>query len=92
VGRQPLRKLSRNERFIAPAAELAERGIGHSALVDAVGQALRFDVPDDEQSVDMHALLNDLAPERFVERVTGLAPEHPLFAELVAVVGARAVA
>jgi mannitol-1-phosphate 5-dehydrogenase len=40
----------------------------------------------------MHALLNDLAPERFVERVTGLAPEHPLFAELVAVVGARAVA
>ncbi|MBG6239030.1 mannitol-1-phosphate 5-dehydrogenase [Mycetocola sp. CAN_C7] len=90
VGRQPLRKLSRNERFISPAAELAERGIGHSALVGAVGQALAFDVPDDEQSVELHRMLAELAPESFVEQVTGLAPEHPLFSELVAVVRARA--
>jgi mannitol-1-phosphate 5-dehydrogenase len=55
-----------------------------------VGQALRFDVPDDEQSVEMHSLLNELTPGAFVERVTGLVPEHPLFAELVAVVDARA--
>jgi mannitol-1-phosphate 5-dehydrogenase len=89
VGRQPLRKLSRNERFVSPAAELAERGLGHSALVDAIGKALQFDVPDDEQSVEMRALLNDVSPQEFVERVSGLAPEHPLFDELVAVVAAR---
>ena len=90
VGRQPLRKLSRNERFISPAAELAERGIGHEALVDAVGQALRFDVADDEQSVEMRQLLESLTAEQFVERVTGLQAGHPLFAELVSTVGARA--
>jgi mannitol-1-phosphate 5-dehydrogenase len=89
VGRQPLRKLSRNERFVSPAAELAERGLGHSALVDAIGKALQFDVPDDEQSVEMRALLDDASPQEFVERVSGLAPEHPLFDELVAVVAAR---
>jgi mannitol-1-phosphate 5-dehydrogenase len=88
VGRQPLRKLSRDERFIGPAAELAERGIGHAALLDAVGKALRFDVADDEQSVEMLALLSELDSAAFVERVTGLAPEHPLFDELVPVVSA----
>ena len=88
VGRQPLRKLSRNERFIGPAAELAERGIAHSALLDAVGKALRFDVADDEQSVEMRAMLSELDAAAFVERVTGLAPEHPLYGNLVAVVSA----
>lgn len=89
VGRQPLRKLSRNERFISPAAELAERGLGHAALVDAVGQALRFDVADDEQSVEMLQLLAELPAEAFVERVTGLTEGHPLFPELVGIVAER---
>lgn len=88
VGRQPLRKLSRNERFIGPAAELAERGIPHAALLDAVGKALRFDVADDEQSVEMRSLLSELDAPAFVGRVTGLAFEHPLFNELVSVVSA----
>ena len=88
VGRQPLRKLSRTERFLGPAAELAERGLGHAALVDAIGKALQFDVPDDEQSTEMRALLADVGPAEFVEQVTGLAPEHPLFNELAAVVSA----
>lgn len=86
VGRQPLRKLSRNERFVGPAAELAERGIGHAALLDAIGTALRFDVADDEQSVEMQQLLGELDSPAFVERVTGLEPGHPLFGELVTVV------
>jgi mannitol-1-phosphate 5-dehydrogenase len=88
VGRQPLRKLSRNERFIGPAAELAERGIGHPALLDAVGKALGFDVADDEQSSEMRSMLEKLDPQTFVERVTGLAPAHPLFDELVPIVAA----
>ncbi|MFC0198015.1 mannitol-1-phosphate 5-dehydrogenase, partial [Microbacterium arthrosphaerae] len=33
VGRQPLRKLSRHERFVGPAAEAAERGLSVDALV-----------------------------------------------------------
>ncbi|MES2171013.1 MAG: mannitol-1-phosphate 5-dehydrogenase, partial [Actinomycetota bacterium] len=42
VGRNPLRKLSRNERFIGPAAQLAERGMPAWDLLNAVGAALRF--------------------------------------------------
>ena len=50
VGRAPLRKLSRHERFIGPAAELAERGIVPEALLGAIAAALRFNDPADDRS------------------------------------------
>ncbi|PPG06827.1 MULTISPECIES: mannitol-1-phosphate 5-dehydrogenase [unclassified Rathayibacter] len=86
VGRQPLRKLSRHERFIGPAAELAERGRTPEGLLAAIGAALRFDVPEDPQSVELHEKLAALTPEEFVAEVTGLTAEHPLFDRVVAVV------
>jgi mannitol-1-phosphate 5-dehydrogenase len=84
VGRQPLRKLSRNERFVSPAAELAERGLSSEALVRAIGAALHFDVPDDPQSVELLELLKSTSAHGFVLQVTGLEPAHPLFAAVVA--------
>jgi mannitol-1-phosphate 5-dehydrogenase len=84
VGRQPLRKLSRQERFVGPAAELVERGMSADALVRAIGAALHFDVADDPQSGEMGELLGSLGPGDFVTRVTGLEPSHPLFAEIAA--------
>lgn len=86
VGRQPLRKLSRHERFIGPAAELAERGRVPEGLLTAIGAALRFDVPEDPQSVELKEKLAALSPEEFVAEVMGLTGEHPLFAQIVAVV------
>ena len=84
VGREPLRKLSRNERFVGPAAALADRGLSSAALVRAIGAALRFDVPDDQQSVELLALLASTSAHGFTLQVTGLEPVHPLFATVVA--------
>lgn len=54
VGRAPLRKLSRKERFIGPAAELAQRGDSVDGLLAAVEMALRFqNVEGDEESVEL---------------------------------------
>lgn len=89
VGRQPLRKLSRNERFVGPAAQLAERGIVPEALISTIGVTLGFDVADDPQSVELQALLASATPDEFVSQVTGLDADHPLFAALVGVVSAR---
>lgn len=86
VGRQPLRKLSRNERLIGPAAEIAEGGATPTALLEAVAAALRFDVPADEQSVELQRLLRAETAESFVEKVCGLDQAHPLFSHLVPVV------
>ncbi|QCR20055.1 mannitol-1-phosphate 5-dehydrogenase [Agrococcus sp. SGAir0287] len=89
IGRQPLRKLSRDERFIRPAAALAEQGAHPHALVRAVGAALAFDVADDEQAVELQRLLRDLEPAAFVAEVCGIAEGHPLQPALVEVVAAR---
>ncbi|WP_375384696.1 mannitol-1-phosphate 5-dehydrogenase [uncultured Microbacterium sp.] len=89
VGRQPLRKLSRHERFVGPAAEAAERSLATSALVSAVGAALAFDDDADAQSVDMQRMLREQDAATFTATVTGLEPEHPLFAQVESVVRDR---
>jgi mannitol-1-phosphate 5-dehydrogenase len=85
VGRGPLRKLSRNERFVGPAAQLAERGLPRDALLRSIADALRFDVPDDAESVELQRILREEEPDGAVTVITGIEPEHPLFADLLAV-------
>lgn len=89
VGRQPLRKISRHERFVGPAAMAAERGLSTEALVAAVLAALEFDEPSDEQSVELQQLLKSEDPHAFTARATGLDPEHPLFAQIREAVATR---
>jgi len=79
VGRAPLRKLSRHERFIGPAAELAERGIVPEALLGAIAAALRFNDPADAEATELAEILASSSPADATARITGLAPEHPLF-------------
>ena len=91
VGRQPLRKLGRHERFIGPASELAVAGLPVEGLLGAVAAALRFDVPADPESVELQQLLAAREPAAFVHEVTGIAAGHPLEPGLVATVaGAKA--
>ena len=92
VGRQPLRKLSRHERFVGPAAAAAERGLPTSALVAAMAAALEFDEPDDEQSVELQRRLREEDAAAFTTGVTGLEPAHPLFPAVLHVVEARQAA
>ncbi|UNK71943.1 mannitol-1-phosphate 5-dehydrogenase [Microbacterium sp. H1-D42] len=80
VGRQPLRKLSRHDRFIGPAAEAAERELPTSALMAAVAAALSFDDPEDVQSVELQQRLRTEDAVALASDVTGLDDGHPLFA------------
>jgi mannitol-1-phosphate 5-dehydrogenase len=89
VGRQPLRKLSRHERFVGPAAEAAERGLPVDGLVAAMAAALRFDDAEDEQSVELQQRLRQEPAADFTASVTGLDPDHPLFPRVEEIVRAR---
>jgi len=89
VGRQPLRKLSRTERLIGPAAELAERGVRPKHLLATVDAALAFDVPDDPESVELQQLLRALTADEAAERICGLKPTDPLYDDVVAVMAPR---
>jgi mannitol-1-phosphate 5-dehydrogenase len=89
VGRQPLRKLSRHERFVGPAAEAIERDLPVDGLLAAMGAALAFDDPEDAQSVDLQRMLREQSAAEFTASVTGLEPQHPLFPRIEALVSAR---
>ena len=90
VGRSPLRKLSRTERFIGPAAQLAERGHAAPHLLKAAASALRFDVADDPESVELQAMLRSgKSAEQLATDITGVDAEHPLFPAVVEVVKGR---
>lgn len=84
VGRAPLRKLGRKERFIGPAAQLAEQGMAVDGLVDAAESAFRFyTYTEDPEAVELAQKLKAGTPESIVTDVCGLESSHPLFAKIV---------
>jgi mannitol-1-phosphate 5-dehydrogenase len=87
VGRAPLRKLSRKERFIGPAADLAERGEDCSALLDAAEMAFRFqNVEEDAESKELAKIMAEQGPEEVVINVCGLQKNEKLYPMVVEVV------
>lgn len=87
VGRAPLRKLSRKERFIGPAAHLAEQGDKIDYLLGGIEQCLRFqNVEGDEESVELAKKLKELDFKAATKDITGLEEKHPLFERVAAVV------
>lgn len=89
VGRAPLRKLSRHERFIGPAAELAERGVVPEAILGAIAAALRFNDPADAEATELAGILASDSPTDATAKITGLEPEHPLFNAVATLVEER---
>ncbi|WP_314147971.1 mannitol-1-phosphate 5-dehydrogenase [uncultured Leifsonia sp.] len=92
VGREPLRKLGRNDRFIGPASDYAQYVGGvPEGILFAVSAALRFDAADDTQAIELQQLLDEASAEAIVSEVMGVEPGEALFDELVEVVrGAQA--
>ncbi|KAG8417518.1 hypothetical protein J3458_005016 [Metarhizium acridum] len=87
VGRAPLRKLSRKERFIGPAAELAEAGQPIKYLLDAIEMCFRFqNVEEDEESKELAKLMSENSPEEIVSKVCGIQTSDKIHPSLVAVV------
>ena len=79
VGRGPLRKLSRHDRFMSPASQLAERGMPYNGLLAAIGAGLGFDSADDPEAVELQRLLGELSPEDAVTQITGLTEADALY-------------
>lgn len=87
VGRAPLRKLSRKERFIGPASELAEKGESVDGLLGAIEVAFRFqNVENDDESVELAKILKEHNAKDVTAKVTGLEESHPLFSKIQAIV------
>ncbi|KIW06090.1 uncharacterized protein PV09_03260 [Verruconis gallopava] len=86
VGRAPLRKLGRKERFINPASQLADLGEDYSGLLGPIEMAFRFqNIPGDDESVELAKILKENSAEDVVKKVCGLE-SGKLYDDVVAIV------
>ncbi|KAK8091274.1 mannitol dehydrogenase domain-containing protein [Apiospora phragmitis] len=87
VGRAPMRKLSRKERFISPAAELAEKGYPIDALLSAAEMAFRFqDIEGDDESKELAKIMAENDAHGVVTQVCGLTTSDKLYPHVVKIV------
>ncbi|KAF7846149.1 hypothetical protein BT93_L5128 [Corymbia citriodora subsp. variegata] len=84
VGRAPMRKVGRKERFIGPAAQLAEMGYDVKALLKGLTMALRFqNVEGDDESKKLAEIMSSQSAEEATTTLTGLEKSHPLYSKVV---------
>jgi len=83
VGRDPLRKLSRTERLIGPAAYFAEHIGEPTALLALIDAALSFSSAEDKEAVQLRSLLSVREPADLAWEVCGIPSDHPLAEGLI---------
>lgn len=83
VGREPIRKLSPDDRLIKPVMTAKSFGLPYDKILLGVGAALHFNNPEDPQSVQ---LMEKIATEGLVptiSEVAGIKSGDPMLQEIV---------
>ena len=83
VGREPIRKISYNDRIMGPANMCEKYGLDNSALLKGVAYALHFYNKDDAQAVELQNYIKENGVEAAVEKYVGLKPSDRMFKVIV---------
>ncbi|EGR3962343.1 TPA: mannitol-1-phosphate 5-dehydrogenase [Vibrio cholerae] len=75
VGRQPLRKLSANDRLIKPLLGTIEYGLPNGMLLKGIVAALKYRNSSDPQAVELQQSIEKEGVRSTLARYTGLAAE-----------------
>ncbi|WP_156286169.1 mannitol-1-phosphate 5-dehydrogenase [Oceanivirga salmonicida] len=76
ICRTPIRKLGYNERFIKPIRECKERGLEINNLATICSYILKYRSVDDEQSLELEKMLNEIPVEKVFKQITGLEDDE----------------
>lgn len=83
VGREPLRKLSPNDRLVLPTMTALSYQLPVDKLVVGIGAALHFKNEEDPQSIEMRQTIEELGVEKAFVKFSGVDADSPLVAEVV---------
>lgn len=84
VGREPLRKLSANDRLIKPTMTAVEHGFATPNLVRGIGAALHYNNPEDPQSVQLQQAIAEVGVAKAFEQFSGVSADSELAAQVLA--------
>lgn len=87
VGREPLRKLSVNDRLIKPTMTARQYGFATPNLVKGIAAALKYDNPEDPQSVQLQQTIAELGAAKALAQFSGLSEDDALIQEVLAEYG-----
>ena len=79
VGRDPIRKLGRDDRLVGAARLCLGQGVEPTHVLEGIRAALAFDHPDDPQAARLQAMLRDEGADAVLRGVCGLEPSEPLY-------------
>ena len=80
VGRDPIRKLGYNDRFIGGARLALQYKIEPVNIVNGICAALKFDDSGDPKAVELQQILSEKGLGRTLETICGLSENDKLFA------------
>lgn len=83
IARSPIRKLGKADRLVGPLTQCEEAGLPNKMITKGVAATFLFNVPADEQSVELLAYVKENGIEKAVTKYTGIQPETHLFNEIV---------
>ncbi|MGG5318450.1 mannitol-1-phosphate 5-dehydrogenase [Enterococcus sp. AZ072] len=83
VGRSPLRKLDPTDRLVAPAVQLAEKGLANDALAKCIAALLKFENPADEQAVELQQEIQANGIEAALSKFSKIEKDTPLFQKIL---------
>lgn len=84
VGREPLRKLSANDRLVLPMLTAREYGLPYDKLLVSIAACLHFYNPDDVQSLEMRRSLEEIGIEGTLVKYSGIPEGDPVLGEIAA--------
>ena len=83
VGRDPIRKLGRNDRLTGAALYCEAQGITTNHITKGIVAALRYDNVHDESAVKIQLLIKEHGIETCITQVCGLAEGSALFGDIL---------
>ncbi|MHC1685694.1 MAG: mannitol-1-phosphate 5-dehydrogenase [Clostridiaceae bacterium] len=82
VGRDPVRKLSGNDRLITPLKQCSELNVEANSILTGVAAGFLFDAADDEKAQGIQNDIESNGLENTISVVTGLSIEDSLVASI----------
>lgn len=82
VARNPIRKLSRDDRLVGPALRAQALKIPIPHLTSVIAAALLFDYPEDRDAVELQSRLARDGVDAVIAEVMGVELENPLHAQI----------
>lgn len=79
VSREPIRKISPNDRIMGPAYQCEKYGLENRHLLKGVAHALRYHNREDAQAMELQAFIKEQGIEAAITKYTGAPADSRIF-------------